>query len=145
MGLKYTATEPVKQLHTMWNSFFEKSSVNAKFLMVCHSQGAIHVRNALLDYPPALRKRIIVVAIAPAAFIYQATCAQVIHVRNESSLRDFVPRFDSEGAKRSKETIVNVKSHPDADRFDHSFISPTYRSELYLRLNNFIESGGRKI
>ncbi|MCH9628216.1 MAG: hypothetical protein S4CHLAM2_18720 [Chlamydiales bacterium] len=145
MGLKYIATEPVIQLHTMWNSFFEKSSIDAKFLMVCHSQGVIHVRNALLDYPLALRERIIVVAIAPAAYIYQATCAQVVHIRNESLIRDFVPRFDTDGAKRSQETIVDVRSHPDADTFDHALISPTYRSELYLRLNNFIESGGRKI
>ena len=76
MGLDYIATEPVRQLHKMWNSFFEKSSANAKFLMVCHSQGAIHVRNALLDYPPELRERILVVAITPAAYIYKVTCAK---------------------------------------------------------------------
>ena len=72
-GLNYIATEPVRQLHKMWDSFFEKSSASAKFLMICHSQGAIHVRNALLDYPPELRKRILVVAIAPAAYIYQVS------------------------------------------------------------------------
>jgi hypothetical protein len=60
LGLKFIATDPVRQLHKMWNSFFERSSKNAKFLMICHSQGAIHVRNALLDYPPALRDRILV-------------------------------------------------------------------------------------
>jgi hypothetical protein len=63
--------------------FFEKSSANVKFLMICHSQGAIHVRNALLDYSPELRKRILVVAIAPAAYIYRETCAKVIHYRAE--------------------------------------------------------------
>ena len=92
----------------MWNSFFEKSSASAKFLMVCHSQGAIHVRNALLDYPPELRERIIVVAIAPGGYIYQQTCAQVIHYRNASKWRDFVPRIDKKGIARSKETIVDV-------------------------------------
>jgi RHS repeat-associated protein len=145
MGLNYIATEPVRQLHKMWNSHFEKSSAAAKYLMVCHSQGAIHVRNALLDYPPEFRERIIVVAIAPAAYIYQETCAQVIHIRNESLLRDFIPRIDTTGANRVKDTIMNVQSHPDADRFDHSIISQTYRSELYRRMDNFIKSGGRKI
>lgn len=144
MGLKYTATQPVKLLHAMWNSFFEKSSATAKFLMLCHSQGAIHVRNALLDYPPELRERIIVVAIAPAAYIYQATCLQVVHIRNESPFRDFVPRFDLDGAKRANETILNVKSHPGADIFDHSFQSPTYMSELYLRLSRFFKSNGER-
>ena len=107
MGLNYIATEPVRQLHKMWNSFFEKSSANAKFLMICHSQGAIHVRNALLDYPPELRERILVVAIAPAAYIYKETCAKVIHYRAEW-WRDFVPRFDRAGAKREKDTIVTL-------------------------------------
>ena len=109
IGLNYIATEPVRQLHKMWNSFFEKSSANAKFLMICHSQGAIHVRNALLDYPPELRERILVVAIAPAAYIYQETCAKVIHYRAEW-WRDFVPRFDRAGAKREKDTIVTLAS-----------------------------------
>ena len=36
LGLNDIATEPVRQLHKMWNSFFEKSSANAKFLMICH-------------------------------------------------------------------------------------------------------------
>ena len=107
MGLNYIATEPVRQLHKMWNSFFEKSSANAKFLMVCHSQGAIHVRNALLDYPPELRERILVVAIAPAAYIYQETCAKVIHYRAEW-WRDFVPRLDKAGAKREKDSIITL-------------------------------------
>lgn len=41
-GLNRVATEPVHQLHKMWNNFFDQSSANAKFLMICHSQGAIH-------------------------------------------------------------------------------------------------------
>ena len=102
----------------MWNSFFDKSSANAKFLMICHSQGAIHVRNALLDYPPELRKRIIVVAIAPAAYIYQKTCAKMIHYRAEW-WRDFVPRLDRAGARKEKVTIVNLSSHLNAPAFDH--------------------------
>ena len=109
-GLNYIATEPVKQLHKMWNSFFEKSSANSKFLMICHSQGAIHVRNALLDYPPELRERILVVAIAPAAYIYKETCAKIIHYRAEW-WRDFVPRFDKAGARREKDSIVTL-FHP---------------------------------
>ncbi|MFZ0564607.1 MAG: RHS repeat-associated core domain-containing protein [Chlamydiales bacterium] len=138
LGLSYIATEPVRLLHRIWNNFFEKNSASARFLMVCHSQGAIHMRNALLDYPPELRERITVVAIAPAAYLYQEACAHVVHIRNESIIRDFVPYLDSKGAERVCETIVNVKSHPDASRFDHSFISHTYSDELYLRIGDFI-------
>lgn len=81
MGLDYIATEPVRELHKMWNSFFEKSSANAKLLMVCHSQGAIHVRNAFLDYPQELLETVLVVAIDPTAYIYKETCAKVFHYR----------------------------------------------------------------
>lgn len=125
LGLKFIATDPVRQLHKMWNSFFEKSSKNSKFLMICHSQGAIHVRNTLLGYPPELRNRILVVAIVPAAYIYKETCADVIHYRAKS-LRDFVPRLDKSGAEREKDSIVTLDSHSDAPYFDHEFMSPTY-------------------
>ncbi len=111
MGLNYIATEPVRQLHKMWNSFFDKSSANAKFLMICHSQGAIHVRNALLDYPPELRDRILIVAIAPAAYIYKEACAKVIHYRAEW-WRDIVPMCDRVGAKREKTQLLPLLPIP---------------------------------
>lgn len=57
--------------------------------MFCHSQGAVHIRNALIDYSPELRERIIVVAIAPGAYVYKEICASVIHYRNASLLRDW--------------------------------------------------------
>lgn len=138
MGLRHIATEPVRQLHAMWNSFFEQSSASAKFLMICHSQGAVHVMNALLDYPPELRRRITVVAVAPGAYIYQETCAQVVHYRNASKRRDYVPYIDKGGAARSRETIVDVMSHPDAGWFDHNFQSLTYKKYVRDELINFI-------
>lgn len=144
MGLDYIATEPVRQLHKMWNSFFDKSSANAKFLMVCHSQGAIHVRNALLDYPPELRERILVVAIAPAAYIYKETCAKVIHYRAEW-WRDIVPRFDRAGAKREKDTIVTLTSDSKASAFDHEFMSPTYQRKIKEHVQNYIKANGKTL
>ena len=144
IGLNYIATDPVRQLHRMWNSFFERSSANAKFLMICHSQGAIHVRNALLDYPPELRKRILVVAIAPAAYIYKETCAKVIHYRAEW-WRDLVTRIDKAGARRAKGTIVTLHSHLRAHLIDHEFQSPTYMERLQEHIRNYIKSGGQAL
>lgn len=138
LGLRYIATEPVHLLHKMWNSYFEKSSADAKFLMVCHSQGAIHVRNALLDYPPELRERIIAISFNPGAYIYRKTCAQVTHYRNASIKRDFIPRIDKRGAEREKDTIINLISHPDAGFFDHEFQSLTYRRVLIDELNSYL-------
>lgn len=137
LGLNYVATDPVRQLHKMWNQFFDESSSNSKFLMICHSQGAIHVRNALLDYPENLRERILVVAIAPGAYIYQQTCADVVHYR-VNALRDFVPRFDSIGALREKNSILELSSHPDAPYHDHTFLSPTYHDSIFKNINGYL-------
>lgn len=139
LGRGRVATEPVRLLHKMWNSFFETRSSSAKFLMFCHSQGTVHVKNALLDYPPELRERISVVAIAPGAYIYRKSCSQITHYRNASVFRDFVSHLDWSGAKREKDTIVDLVSHPEADFFDHSFQSLTYRRHLIDKLNNFIK------
>lgn len=144
MGLNYIATEPVRQLHKMWNSFFEKGSANAKFLMICHSQGAIHVRNALLDYPPELRERILVVEIAPASYIYKETCAKVIHYRAEC-WRDFIPRFDTAGSKRENNSIITLTSHPDAPALDHELMSPTYQGQLQRHIRNYIKTNGKML
>ena len=143
-GLNYVATEPVRQLHRLWSSFFERSSANAKFLMICHSQGAIHVRNALLSYPKELRERILVIAIAPAAYIYKETCAKVIHYRAQI-WRDFIPRIDILGAIRSRDTIVTLDSHTDAPMFDHAFMSPTYEDVLKGHTRNYITSHGQSL
>jgi hypothetical protein len=144
MGLNYIATEPVRQLHKMWNSFFNRASASAKYLMICHSQGAIHVRNALLDYPPALRERILVVAIAPGGYIYQQTCAKVIHYRATPS-RDGIPRLDGSGAKREKNTIVDLASDSGAPWHDHAFMSPTYRRVIWEHITEYIVNNGRNL
>jgi RHS repeat-associated protein len=144
LGLNFIATEPVHQLHKMWNNFFDRVSGDAKFLMICHSQGAIHVRNALLDYPPELRDRIIAMPIAPGGYIYQESCAQAIHYRAEAH-RDFIPHLDWAGAKRSKETIITLKSQKNASRHDHAFMSPTYVDVLEIGIDNYINSQGRNI
>ena len=109
--------------------------------MICHSQGALHVRNALLDYPPELRERILVVAIAPAAYIYQETCAQVVHYRAEW-WRDFVPRFDRFGAQRETDTIVTLTSDSEASAFDHELMSHTYQARLRRHIRAYILSQG---
>jgi pimeloyl-ACP methyl ester carboxylesterase len=125
----------------MWNSFFDKNS-EAKFLMICHSQGAIHVRNALLDYPPDLRERILVVAITPGAYIYRETCGKAWHYRT-AYWRDFVPRLDREGSRREKNTIVDLISHSDASTFDHEFTSPSYQERLQDHIRRYIKSQGK--
>lgn len=140
LNLNHRATEPVKLLHQQWDKFFASGS-DKNYLQFCHSQGAIHLRNALLSYPPELRDRILVVAISPAAYIDPRICAKVIHYR-AAWYRDLIPRVDFCGARRMRDTIVTLPSDKDADFHDHGFESPTYRGVISKHLNNYISSKG---
>lgn len=144
MALKGSLTYPVKLLHQMWDHFFKKASADAKFLMICHSQGVTHVRNALISYDSEWAKRLIVLAIAPGAYICEATDVQVIHYR-ASVWRDFIPYLDREGAYRMKNSIVTLNSHPFAPKFDHTLISKTYEQALKFNIMNYIFSEGQEI
>ncbi len=105
------------------------------------SEGAIHVRNPLLEYPNELRERILVVAIAPGAYIYSETCARVIHYR----ARDLVPWLDFYGLIRERHSTVILPSAPDASWIDHSFMSPTYIYSIRKHMDKYLISGGKEI
>ncbi len=139
-GYQFTATEPVRLLHQEWNDFFKDGYKDVNYLQICHSQGAVNVRNALIDYPEELRKHIDVLAIAPGGYIFQRTCAQVQHYR-AAWYRDLIPHFDGRGSRCSKDTTTQLKSHPDAPWHDHLFTSPTYYGVLEHNIKNYIEQG----
>ncbi|MFT4551699.1 MAG: hypothetical protein ACI9S8_000315 [Chlamydiales bacterium] len=139
LGLSNVSTEPVKNLHGTWNDFFKNNPDDAVFLQVCHSQGAIHVRNALEKYPEELRKRIQVVAVAPAAYISADLCLKVDHY---TSSRDFIPWIDYEGRDECQETIHVLSGN---GFWDHSFDSITYRDVLEGHIQDYIEQYGNKI
>jgi hypothetical protein len=107
--------------------------------------------NALLDYPPELRKRIIVVAIAqeklltaPGGYIYPESCAHVVHYRGKAH-RDPIPRYDTADAKRVENTIIELDSHPNAPLHDHKFESPTYQDALIEKISTYIQTQGNKV
>lgn len=145
MGRDYIATEPVKELHRTWNRFF-RNRVNddISLMVVCHSQGTIDVKNALLSYPKSLRTQILVVAIAPAAYISKRICGKVVHYR-AAPWRDCIPYSDFNGALGSIGTTKTLSSHPNADLFDHSFNSLTYREVLRRHVKNYIRSEGTSL
>lgn len=133
---RFKITPPVEKLHERWDDFFAHAEPYESYLQFCHSQGAIQVRNALFCYPHALRKRIIVVAIAPAAYIPEEYCLSVYHY---VSRRDIVPYFDMRGRKRSASRTIVLTPHPDARFFDHHFLSPTFRDAIQYHLTHYLE------
>lgn len=135
MGLFGYATPPIRELHKAWSAFFAAHPPPEKFLQICHSQGAIHVRNALLSYDPDLRKRIDVLAIAPGAYIQDTLCNNVEHY---CSTWDFIPWLDRKGRQMCKNSIHELKPHPSASLFDHSFHSLTYRDTLKMEIDKHL-------
>ena len=148
LNLNNVATPPSALLKEMWEVAIKNLPPDAFILQIAHSQGAIHVRNTLADCPEHVRNKVIVLAIAPAAYIDSNMCHQVIHYRAKFRY-DFIPYlFDGEGAARAQEqgTVFRLKSHPGAGYFgDHSFQSPTYKKFLEQHLIKYIKSGGKEI
>lgn len=131
-----------KALLSQFYGYFENASPNAMYFHECHSEGAIITRNALMKLPDNYRKRIILAAFAPGAYIENKYCYKVTHYR---STRDIVPHLDVVGAYKCRHSTVVLKPHPDAPFFDHGIDSPTY---LDFRekgvLNYYREFGGAK-
>jgi RHS repeat-associated protein len=134
-------TDPVNQLHKMWDNFFDSASEDGRFVMFCHSQGAIHVKNALMSYPEERRKRIDVEAFCPGGYIDQSTCGNVQHYRGHW-WRDLVPVTDILGMFRNRLSTAVLSSSTDACLFDHSFSSPTYQDLILSILTKVLSIGG---
>ena len=135
--VNFRTSAPVFKLHEKWDEFFSNCKRDDEFfLQFCHSQGAIQVRNALMLYPPELRERIVVVAIAPGAYITQNLCGKVFHY---VSRRDIVPLFDRRGKRLEKDTLIRLNPHPTVRFFDHHFLSPTYRTAIHHHLKQYVK------
>jgi RHS repeat-associated protein len=123
------------QMNT-WSNFFKQNKKDP-YLHFCHSQGAIITRNALRWMPKEQRNRIIVVAIAPAAYINKNLCKKVYHYRSKN---DLVPKIDYIGRYRCRDTTTVLKPHKDAQGMDHSFQSPTYRDIIDGHIRKYLKS-----
>lgn len=143
LGMNHIATEPVKMLHENWNNFFDKSSPDANYLQVGHSQALIHIKNGLMSYPDERRQRILVLAIAPAVYIPKKICKDVFHYRAKFH-RDPIPHvFDLGGAMRCRDTIIELDSHPNAPSWDHAVQSKTYKKYIRDHFDNYMNNGGK--
>ncbi len=147
---------PATELKENWTNFHEThlNDPNAKYLQFCHSQGALHVKNALQDAPQEIRDRIIVVAIAPAAVVPKNLCFDSF---NYASKRDPIVygeaafHYDAdapyeermaEPSRQALQELILLEPHPDAPLFDHSFDSPTFKRTIDQRIEEYIDKYG---
>lgn len=144
-----------------WTMFHEanKNEPDARLICICHSQGAIHVKNTLQNSPEDLRDRIIVVAIAPAAIVPDELC---FNAYNYASEKDIIYKFDPSTSVLSPSSpshfdgvliptlpetdfskLVILPAHPGAKGIDHEFASPTYAPTLIYHLDDYQKHHGK--
>ena len=133
MGDDGIVTAPAWHLLHMWNDFFmDHPDDDEVFLQICHSQGAIHVANALQYYPEKYRKRIKVVAIAPGTYIPQTSQVKAYHYIS----LDPVP-YINEQKQLEAENVFYVE--PDAV-YNHGLRSPIYYNPLKEHLSDLVST-----
>lgn len=84
--------------------------------------------------PQDLRKRIDVIAIAPAAYIDRELCRSRFHYVSW----DLFPFIDYGGYLRNKDSVYMIKPHPNAKLVDHNFDSPLYTEFLNYHIKKYI-------
>lgn len=147
-------SKPEELLKANWIKFHEqhKNDPSAKYLQYCHSQGAIYVKNALLNLPQEIRDRMIIVAIAPATVIPKRLCHDSF---NYASKSDPIPLLEASmyvssdidfireelGAEKKKllNEIIWLDPHPDAHKIDHNLNSPTFMKIIKDHIAQYLE------
>lgn len=135
-----------------WIAFHEANldNPNAKCLHCCHSQGAIHTKNALQSVSKEIRERVIIVGIAPAAIITDDLCYKSFNYASKLDkvyLAEMMSHSvgDLERAKQSLEALdhlILLEPHEGATGLDHDFESPTFVEPLGARLQQYLQSMG---
>jgi hypothetical protein len=158
-SLNYAGQSPntAPLLQKEWEAFHQANAdcPNAKYLQICHSQGAIHVRNALMQSPKEIRDRVIVIAIAPAVILTEEDCFKA---RNFACKGDVVPSgelaylgfFDGdrdgtskamESAMERQKTIIWVDPLPNTQNV-HDFQNPAFMQILKDEIEDHLSCKG---
>lgn len=127
-----------KEYLSVWSNHY-KNYPGGRILVTCHSEGAVHVRNALTHCPPEIRQQIDVVVIAGGAYIDKNLAGSVVHY---CSMSDFVPYIDYFGRLEAlnQGTVKMLKPAPGAQKLDHAFASPTYQKHIRTHLEKLHDS-----
>lgn len=150
MGLCGMPTNPVDVTKDQWTKMATRYDY---ILHGCHSQGAIHTLNAGYQTDAAVREKIHVMAVAPAAYMPNGLFASAHHF---VSTGDIVPQVGNFITSRSPASsaildldaasiyspedfapITHLTPHSDADWFDHSFNSPTFTKPMRDYIEDF--------
>lgn len=143
-------------LQAQWTAFHEANAdrPNLKFLQFCHSQGTIHVRNALEGLPPEIADRVMVIAVAPGAIVPKRLCFKAFNYASEKDVvykfeppfprpvdDVLLPAFEESDVVERAELII-LKAHPGATGIDHEVQSLTFLPYLKEILEDYEKHNG---
>lgn len=134
LGQGKISTPGVFQLLERWNDYFEQDQSHP-LLQICHSRGAIEVYNALMHLPEEKRRRIIVIAVAPACFIPNTDAKKVVNLVIPS---DFVPKVALHRHIPNPNTRV-LDEHEDG-KSSHLLLGSSYLNALALLIDSYIRT-----
>jgi hypothetical protein len=126
-----------------WKAKLETLPADTFALHICSSQGAINTNLALKESPEEIRKRIRVVAFAPADYISENICHSVRHY--EAHLwRDPIPWINWRSRQQNLHNVTVLPSHPNAPRHDHSILSPTFEQAIRREIELYYKMIGKE-
>ncbi len=135
LGFYGIKTPPVKILKENIYRIFKEMKWGDKVALVCHSQGALHSYNALLELPTEITHVIKVIAVAPAKFIPIDLARNSINIISN----DLVPKVQYlYGFSKKNVNLIDLTSIKDKMEGIHSFQSPTYREFLETQLRGLL-------
>lgn len=163
-GFNYPGYSPytAELLVQNWTDFHEKNKNNpdAKYLQFCHSQGAIHTKNALRGAPQEIRDRVIVVAIAPAAVVSKKICfksfnyackTDLVHYGEmlaallktlATGLSSTLLDFSFSDALEDHEELILLDPLPGSSGMNHDFQNGVFKEIVERSIKNYLNSEG---
>ncbi len=121
-----------------WDTFFNRNPDTTRYLQICFSQGVAVVDAALKQLPEKMRKRICIIAIAPATFIPNESGCQAIHFAKK---KDMVPMYFASNRKMISSNDGRVVIVPeDEDKIHpHDPHGIQYQKAIKPYIDNYIQ------
>jgi RHS repeat-associated protein len=142
IGYAGVRTPPDTMLRNELIRFAETHGPDAKYLQICSSGAAIHVKNTLASLPRWIQQKVIVVSCGGATIIPKEICFDSF---NYASKRDFIPYIDVFGNYFNGNQLQKLEPHSDAGWLDHEFLSPTFQGLIERHVIDHVKIyGGKK-
>jgi hypothetical protein len=148
----YSANDLIKK----WSTFHEdhENDPDLKILHFCHSQGAIHTRNALAFVRKEIANRVVVVAIAPAVVVPKETCYRSYNYACKTDIVRFGELFfkgfiDMNECAPSKGMLESLEHRQQLILLDgkggtgHDFQNPVFAERIVFHIQDYLTKQGK--